>query len=63
MMKTLKITLVAAIAATLAWQLGIPQRISPAHPILTNFFLTLIITIVVQFAWSNAKRSNSKKAS
>jgi len=55
-MKTVKISLVATIAALLAWQLHIPQRIWPAHPALADFLAALIITLVVQFSWSDAKK-------
>jgi uncharacterized membrane protein len=54
-MRTLKISLVATIAALVAWQLRIPHRIWPAHPGLADFLLALIITLVVQFTWSNEK--------
>jgi hypothetical protein len=50
-MKTLKITLVATIAAMLAWRLGFAQRIWPAHPQLADFLLALVICIVLQFTW------------
>jgi hypothetical protein len=55
-MKTLKISLVATIAATVMWQLRIPHRIWPAHPGFADFLLTLIITLVIQFSWSNPKK-------
>ena len=58
-MQTLKISVVATIAALLAWQLRIPHRIWPAHPGLADFLLTLIITLVVQFTWSNEKQHKS----
>jgi hypothetical protein len=58
-MKTLKISLVATIAALVAWQLGIPHRIWPAHPALADLLLTLLTTLVVQFCWSDAKGNAS----
>jgi hypothetical protein len=54
-MKTLKISLVATIAATLAWWFRFPQRIWPAHPQLADFLLALALCIVLQFAWSDPK--------
>ena len=55
-MKTLKITLVATIAALLAWWLGFAQRIWPAHPQLADFLLALVICIVLQFTWPEPDR-------
>jgi hypothetical protein len=56
-MRALKISVVATIAALVAWQLRIPQKIWPTHPGLADFLLTLIITLLVQFTWSNEKKS------
>jgi hypothetical protein len=50
-MKTLKITLVATIAATLAWWLGIARNIWPAHPHLAAFLLALVLCVVLQLTW------------
>ncbi len=50
-MKTLKITVVATIAAMLAWWFGFAQKIWPAHPQLADFLLALVICIVLQFTW------------
>jgi hypothetical protein len=50
-MKTLKITLVATVAATLSWWLGFAQKIWPQHPRLADFLLALVIYIVLQFTW------------
>ena len=50
-LKTLKITVVATIAAILAWGLGFAQRIWPVHPQLADFLLALVICIVLQFTW------------
>ena len=52
-MKTLKISALATIAAMLAWWLGFVQKIWPAHPMLADFLLALILCIVLQFAWSD----------
>lgn len=58
-MKTLKISLAATIAASLAWWLRIPHKVWPAHPVLADLLLTLIITLVIQFSWSESKRKSS----
>jgi hypothetical protein len=50
-MKTLKISLVATVAATLAWWLGIARSIWPAHPQLADFLLALVLCLVLQFTW------------
>jgi len=57
-MRTLKISVIATIAALVAWQLHIPQRIWPSHPVLGDVLATLIITLVIQFTWDNAKKSS-----
>jgi hypothetical protein len=57
-MRTLKISLIATIAALVAWQLRIPQRIWPGHPVLGDVLATLIITLVIQFSWPNAEKSS-----
>ncbi len=50
-MKTLKISVVATIAAMLAWWLGLAQRIWPAHPQLADFLMALGLGIVLQVTW------------
>ena len=57
-MKTLKISLVATIAAMLSWWLRIPHKVWPAHPGLADFLLALIITLVIQFSWSEPKKKS-----
>jgi len=59
-MKTLKISLVATIAAVLAWWLGFPQKIWPAHPQFADFLLAFVLCVVLQFAWSDAKSEPKK---
>jgi ABC-type Fe3+-siderophore transport system permease subunit len=58
-MKTLKISLVATIAAMLAWWLGVAQRIWPAHPQFAVFLLALVICLILQFTWSEPTDKNS----
>ena len=55
-MKTLKISVVATIAATLAWWLGFARSIWPAHPQVAAFLLALVICIVLQFTWPEPDR-------
>lgn len=54
-MKTLKTSLIASLIATAAgfgaWELGIAQKIWPAHPQMADFLLVLVTGIVVQIAW------------
>jgi len=50
-MRTLKISLVATIAATVAWWFGIARNIWPAHPQVAGFLLALVLCILLQFAW------------
>jgi uncharacterized membrane protein YkvI len=56
-MKTLKITVVATIAAMLAWWLGFAQKIWPVHPQFAVFLLALVICIVLQFTWPKPDKS------
>jgi hypothetical protein len=56
LMKTLKISLVATIAATLAWWFGFARKIWPAHPGLAGFLIALIICIVLQVTWSDSTK-------
>jgi len=54
-MKTLKISLIATLAATVAWWVRFPHRIWPAHPYLTDFLLALVLCILLQVTWSDPK--------
>jgi hypothetical protein len=58
-MKTLKISLIATVAATAAWFLRIPQAIWPAHPQLADVLLALVTCVLLQVALTKAK--NAKK--
>jgi len=60
-MKTLKITLVATIAATLAWWLRLPHKIWPSHPYLADLLLSLVLCAVLQFTWSEPKKPDPRK--
>jgi hypothetical protein len=57
-MKTLKISLVATLAAILAWQLHMPHRFWPGHPQLADFLMALILCVVLQFTWTNSRSEN-----
>jgi hypothetical protein len=54
-MKTLKITIVATLASTLAWWVGVPQHVWPSHPIVADTLLAVIVYYVVLYAWSDSK--------
>jgi len=58
-MKTLKISLVATIAAMAAWWLGIAQRIWPGHPQLAIFLLALVLCLILQFTWTEPDKKRS----
>lgn len=47
--RTLKASLVASIAATGAWMLGLMRVIWPAHPMWATFFLTIGATILLMY--------------
>jgi hypothetical protein len=55
-MKTVWISVVATLAAILAWWLGIDRRIWPAHPQLADFLIALGLCIVLQFTWPDTKK-------
>jgi hypothetical protein len=58
-MKTLKITVVATMAAMLAWWLGLDRKIWPAHPQFADFLLCLVLCVVLQFAWPPTDKRRS----
>jgi uncharacterized membrane protein len=60
-MKTLKISVAATLASTIAWWLGIPRAVWPAHPWLADTALAIITYVILQFAWTNAKDATTKK--
>jgi hypothetical protein len=59
-MKTLKITAIATLASMVAWWLHFPHRIWPEHPQFLDFLLALVLCVVLQFAWSDAKDATRK---
>lgn len=56
-MKTLKITVVATAASSVAWWLHFPVKIWPEHPLLADFLLALTLCVVLQLVWSDPKRA------
>jgi len=62
-MRTLKISLVATVATTLAWKLGIAHKIWPAHPYLADFLIALACCIVLQVTWTDPKKQPSDRPS
>jgi hypothetical protein len=60
-MKTLKISLVATLAAILAWRLHLPHRIWPAHPQFADFLLALFLCVALQFAWTDPNPEQREK--
>jgi hypothetical protein len=57
-MKTLKISLVATIAASLGWWLRLPHKIWPEHPRFTDFLLALGLCIVLQVVWPDPDKKS-----
>ena len=55
-MKTLKITVVATLAAMLAWYFRLPHKLWPAHPYLAIFLLSLILCWILQITWQEPAR-------
>jgi hypothetical protein len=62
-MKTLKISLVATVAVTLAWWFHLPQAIWPDHPMLADTLLALALCLVLQYTWTSPKSDTKSAAS
>jgi 1,4-dihydroxy-2-naphthoate octaprenyltransferase len=60
-MKTVKISIVATLTSFLAWRLGIPRAVWPAHPRVADFILALITCLILQIAWTD-RNPKSKAA-
>ena len=54
-MKTLKISLVASVALTVAWWLRIPHRMWPEHPMLADLLMGLVLCLLLQVLWFESK--------
>jgi hypothetical protein len=59
-LKTLKISVVATIAMTLAWWLRIPHRVSPAHPMLADLLMGVVLGVLLQVLWVEPKPAGKK---
>jgi hypothetical protein len=59
-LKTLKISLVATLALTLAWWLRIPHRVWPGHPLLGDLVMGLVLCALLQVLWVEPKASEKK---
>ncbi|MBZ5686018.1 MAG: hypothetical protein LAP86_13380 [Acidobacteriia bacterium] len=59
-MKTLKISVVATIALTLAWWLRIPHRMWPAHPMRADLLMGLALCVLLQVVWVEPKTATKK---
>jgi len=59
-MKTLKISVVATIALTLAWWLRIPHRMWPAHPVLADLLMGLALCALLQVVWVEPRTATKK---
>jgi len=58
--KALKITLIATVAGSAVWYLGIARMAWPAHPIFAGFLITLGLTIALQYALPDPKPSTRR---
>ena len=61
--KTAAISLVATLAAILAWHFRVPQKIWPAHPQLAAFLLAFVLCIVLQIVWTDPEPKPKSKDS
>lgn len=60
-MKTLKITVVATLAMTVAWWLRLPHRFWPSHPYLADTVMALVLCLVLQAVWTDHKAKSRKE--
>jgi hypothetical protein len=60
-MKTLKITVVATVAMTLAWWFRLPQRVWPGHPYLADCLMAVVLCLALQAVWTDAKAKPTKQ--
>ena len=61
-MKTLKISLVATIAVTVAWWLRLPHKFWPSHPYLADAVIAVLLCVVLQAVWTDPKAESTKSA-
>lgn len=54
-MKTLKISVIATLASLVSWWLHLPGKIWPAHPLVADLLLALVLCTILQFVWTDAK--------
>jgi len=60
-MKILKITLVATVAGIAVGYLGISRALWPAHPIFAGFLITLVLTVILQYAWPSDVKPSARR--
>ena len=58
--KTLKISVVATIALTLAWWLHLPHRMWPTHPMLADLAIGIVLCVLLQVLWVEPKPAAKK---
>jgi hypothetical protein len=59
-LKTLKISIVATAALTLAWWLRIPHCMWPGHPLLADLLMGLVLCVLLQVLWVEPKAPAKK---
>ena len=52
MKNTMMATLIASIAGTAAWFVGLSRILWPAHPMIATFILTVVAYVAVKLCWS-----------
>jgi len=48
---TLAATLIASVVGAGAWLFGLAGAIWPAHPVITVFVITIVVSVVVRQIW------------
>ena len=59
-MKILKISLVATLGSLASWWLHLPGKMWPAHPLLADVLLGLVLCTILQMVWTDAKPAMKK---
>jgi hypothetical protein len=59
--RTLRASLLASVAGTVAWALGLMREIWPAHPQWALFFLTIGATVLLYYTLPNPEKKSKSE--
>lgn len=60
LLKTVKISVVATIALVVGWWLRIPHRMWPAHPMLADLLMGIVLCVLLQVLWVEPRPAEKK---